>query len=186
MRRGALRTSNLDQIEISLPCSVPWEHMPGDGRVRFCGECHQSVFNIAGLTPIEVRRLLAHRQGRLCARILRRPDGTVVTADCWSRLRAARRRGVFQFLAVLLLVVVPELFAMRFGLGNLLRLTGPASLDQAPAPAIRLPPRPPLPEETVMVGGIGPDGYLPAKPSPQRQMDDVDDTELSQGLVGHK
>ena len=148
------RSVHLDQVEIASPCSVPWETMPGDERTRFCGKCRQNVYNIAGLTRLEAQRLIADRRGSLCARILRRPDGTVVTADCWSRLRAARRRGVIHALAVLLVVVVPELFVMRFGLTNLFKWAGlgPAA---APPPAIKLPPRPPLPENgEVLLGSI--------------------------------
>jgi len=146
------RRVHLDQVETASPCSVPWETMPGDERVRFCGKCRQSVYNIAGLTRFEAQRLIADRRGRLCARILRRPDGTVVTADCWSRLRAARRRGVLHALAVLLVVVVPELFVMRFGLTNLIKLAG-VGLGSAPAPAITLPPTPPF-EDAEVLGDI--------------------------------
>jgi hypothetical protein len=70
------------------------------------------------LIRAEARRLLAEREGRLCVRILRRSDGTVVTADCWTRLRAARRRGIAPFLAMLLVVAWAELLAIRFGLGR--------------------------------------------------------------------
>jgi hypothetical protein len=59
---------------------------------------------------------VAAREGRLCVRILRRPDGTVVTADCWTRLRAARRRGIIPFLVMLAVVGWTELMAMRIGL----------------------------------------------------------------------
>ncbi len=150
------RSVHLDQVAIDSPCSVPWETMPGDERVRHCGQCRQDVYNIAGLTRLEAQRLVAGQQGRLCARILRRPDGTVVTADCWSRLRAARRRGIVHLVAVLLLVVVPELFVMRFGLTNLFKLAGLGPAPP-PAPTIQLPPRPPLPENGEMLGEIGSD-----------------------------
>ena len=52
-------------------------------------------------------------------RILRRPDGTVVTADCWARLRAARRRGFLPFLGMMVLVAFTELIAIGVGLGRL-------------------------------------------------------------------
>ena len=149
------RSVHLDQVEIDSPCSVPWETMPGDERVRHCGQCRQDVYNIAGLTRFEAQRLVAARQGRLCARIRRRPDGTVVTADCWSRLRAARRRGILHLVAVLLVVVVPELFVMRFGLTNLFKLAGFGPTPAA-APALKLPPPPSFPEDS-MVGDIGSD-----------------------------
>jgi hypothetical protein len=155
MPQPSRQRNSLEQVEISSPCSVPWESLPGDERTRFCGRCRQDVYNIAGLTRNEAQRLIANRDGRLCARIVRRRDGTVVTADCWSRLRTARRRGLVHLVAVLILVVVPELVAMRFGLASLLRIAGRAA-STAPAPAIKLPPAPPLPEEeTAMAGGIG-------------------------------
>ena len=162
------RSVHLDQVAITTPCSVPWETMPGDERIRHCGQCRQDVYNIAGLTRLEAQRLIADRQGRLCARILRRPDGTVVTADCWSRLRAARRRGIVHLVAVLLVVVVPELFAMRFGLTNLLKLAGLGPAP-APAPAITLPPRPLLPDYAGMLGEMAPDDLLPTGISPSRK-----------------
>src|SRR5947207_5543115 len=94
----------VDQIEIRSPCTVSWDEMRlagGDGRVRFCGQCRQNVYNVEAMSRSEARRLIAMREGRVCVRILRRPDGTVVTADCWARLRAARRRGFLPFLAML-------------------------------------------------------------------------------------
>ena len=163
MQLRARRRVRLNQIAISSPCSRPWEAMPGDDRVRFCGQCRQNVFNIAGLTEREAARLIADRQGRLCARILRRPDGTIVTADCWARLRAARRKGLLQLAAVLLLVVVPELLSMRFGLGNLRRLVGLADAERPVAPRIELPPAPGVFERDVTAPGF----RSPELPSPE-------------------
>jgi hypothetical protein len=51
---------------------------PGDGRTRFCGQCRQNVYNVEAMSRGEARRLIAAREGRVCVRILRRPDGTVV------------------------------------------------------------------------------------------------------------
>ena len=141
-------------LEIASPCAVPWETMAGDDRVRFCGKCRQNVFNIAGLTRLESQRLIAKSDGRLCARVVRRPDGTIVTADCWSRLRTARRRGVVALVAVLVLVVVPELIAMRFGLAGLLRLA--RSVPPPPPTAVTNLPAPPPLGETMIAGEIAP------------------------------
>jgi len=148
------RSVHLDQVETASPCSVPWETMPGDERVRFCGKCRQSVYNIAGLTRLEAQGLIADRRGSLCARILRRPDGTVVTADCWSRLPAARRKGIVHALAVLLVVILPELFVMRFGLTNLFKVAA-GSPASRPAPAITLPPTPPFENADVVQVTLG-------------------------------
>ncbi len=43
-----------------------------------------------GLDAVDVAALIAGREGRLCARIFRRANGTVITVDC----SAVRGRGV--------------------------------------------------------------------------------------------
>ncbi len=154
--RDASGRLHLEQVQISSPCTVPWDSMRGDDRVRFCRECRQNVFNVEAMTRAEAERLIAGRQGRVCIRMLRRPDGTVVTADCWARLRAARRRGLIPFLAMLVVVGWAQLAAMRFGLNAWHRTTGaPPPLP----PAARLgevAPLPPPPEPV----------HLAGKPSP--------------------
>jgi hypothetical protein len=79
-RMGALTV--LDDIHIATPCQTSWDEMPGDDRVRSCPACSRAVYNIAAMTSNEVAALIADREGRLCARLFRRADGTVVTADC--------------------------------------------------------------------------------------------------------
>jgi hypothetical protein len=44
------------------------------------------------MTEAEANELLAHRGERLCGRIYRRADGTILTRDCPIGLRALRRR----------------------------------------------------------------------------------------------
>jgi hypothetical protein len=66
--------------------------MKGDDRVRFCELCNLHVYNIAELTASEAKSLIANTEGRLCARLYRRSDGTVITKDCPVGLRAIRRR----------------------------------------------------------------------------------------------
>ena len=67
--------------------------MQGDDRVRYCESCELQVYNIAAMTPREAASLIAHSEGRLCARLYRRADGTVITKDCPVGLRAIRRRA---------------------------------------------------------------------------------------------
>jgi hypothetical protein len=117
----------IDQIEIQSPCTVAWDEMRpagGDGRVRFCGQCRQNVYNVEAMSRGEARRLVAMREGRVCVRILRRPDGTVVTADCWARLRAARHRGFLPFLGMLVLVGFTQIIAIGVGLARLKGMIG--------------------------------------------------------------
>jgi len=69
-----------------------WEQMRGDDRTRFCDLCQLRVYNISGLKREEVQRLIATTDGRICARLYRRADGTVLTRDCVVGVRALRRR----------------------------------------------------------------------------------------------
>jgi hypothetical protein len=66
--------------------------MKGDDRVRFCSECKLNVYDFSALTISEVEQLLARTEGRLCGRLFRRSDGTVLTRDCPSGFRATVRR----------------------------------------------------------------------------------------------
>ena len=138
----------MDEVVIASPCIVSWDGMRGDDRVRFCGQCRQNVYNVEALDRGAARRLIEAREGRVCLRVLRRDDGTVVTADCWTRLRAARRRGVLAFVAMLIVVGFAQLGAMRFGLralGGGGAPTGHATMGAPPPPPPHLmgEPRPP-------------------------------------------
>ena len=82
----------LDRLKIASPCPTDWEQMNGDHRVRFCELCNLHVYNIAELTAGEAKSLIANAEGRICARLYRRADGTVITKDCPVGLRAIRRR----------------------------------------------------------------------------------------------
>jgi len=85
-------SSRLDRIKIAAPCPITWEQMVGDERVRFCHHCQLNVYNLSSLNKAEAEALLASTEGRLCARLYRRSDGTVITKDCPVGLRALRRR----------------------------------------------------------------------------------------------
>jgi phosphopentomutase len=70
----------LPNIRIATPCQTSWESMAGDERVRHCTLCSLNVYNFAEMTRHEVRELLARTEGRVCARLYRRADGTVIRA----------------------------------------------------------------------------------------------------------
>jgi hypothetical protein len=143
----------LDRIEIPLPCHVPWADMTGDDRIRFCGDCHQNVYNVAMFTRAEATRLLNDSSGRVCLRIFRRPDGTVITDDCRARLRAARKRGLLIFAGTLVIVFWAQICAQFVGLMGLRRVVdGVRTQGEAPtmpmAGAVApMPPPPPPPVE---------------------------------------
>ena len=62
--------------------------MPIDraGRARFCDSCERPVYDSKALTRDELLDLIAqHEDQRLpCMRLHRRPDGTIVTRDCFA------------------------------------------------------------------------------------------------------
>jgi hypothetical protein len=136
-------SDDIDGIDIATPCEVAWDSLRGDARVRHCGKCKQNVYNIEAMSRGEALRLVAAGEGRVCLRIFRRPDGTVVTADCRSRLRAARARGIGAFMAVLVVAGLAQLAAMAFGLLDLRRLTHQGRTMGAPAPVRMVSVTPP-------------------------------------------
>ena len=88
----AQKEKSLDRLYVSSPCNADWETMPGDERVRFCGQCHLNVYNISALTRKQAEKLIAETEGRLCAKLYRRADGTIITRDCPIGIRAFKRR----------------------------------------------------------------------------------------------
>lgn len=138
----------VDRVEIETPCEIPWASMRGDDRIRYCGHCRQNVYNVEALPRREAMALITAREGRVCLRIYRRTDGTVVTADCWSRLRAARRKGVWAFVAMLFIVGWAELAAIVVGIAGLRRWVGHSTMGATSVPVTApLPPPPPLPPQ---------------------------------------
>ena len=83
---------SLNQIRVASPCDASWDSMTGDHRSRRCDRCHLDVYNISGLSSREAVRLIQNRTGRLCIRLRRRADGTVITRDCPKGLTAYRLR----------------------------------------------------------------------------------------------
>jgi hypothetical protein len=59
-----------------------WSDMTGDDTRRFCHHCNLHVYNIAALTSAEAETLITRAEGRFCAQLFRRADGTVITKDC--------------------------------------------------------------------------------------------------------
>jgi hypothetical protein len=87
-----MKNDPLRNLRVASPCPVSWEGMTGDDRVRFCGQCRLHVYNFAEMTGDEVRALVSQTEGRVCGKLYRRADGTVLTHDCPVGLRAVRRR----------------------------------------------------------------------------------------------
>jgi len=111
------RTNPLDNIRIASPCGADWNKMYGGDKKRFCGECKLNVYNISEMTQQEAEDFILRSEGRLCLRVFRRNDGTVLTQDCpvgWARVK---RRASLACRAAL--GIAGGFIAGIFGLGSL-------------------------------------------------------------------
>jgi hypothetical protein len=106
---------DLQKLQVASPCYERWDQMKGDERVRHCASCKLNVYNVREMTTAEVQELVQQRSGRLCLRLYRRWDGTVLTRDCpvgVARVRmrmAAAMATAAAFAAVLLFPVLARL-----------------------------------------------------------------------------
>lgn len=82
----------LDKIYIAAPCDADWNAMKGDDSKRFCGDCKLNVYNISSMSSRDARKLITTSEGRLCLKLYRRKDGTIITDNCPVGLRKIRDR----------------------------------------------------------------------------------------------
>lgn len=107
------QTFDINKLRIASPCSVGWDTMAGDDRKRFCNLCQLNVYNFSEMTAGEVQKLIGASEGRICGRLYRRVDGTVLTKDCPVGWRAVQKRAAR--LAGAALSMVLGLFSISFG-----------------------------------------------------------------------
>ncbi len=81
-----------ESVIIDTPCTADWNEMTGSESVRFCHSCKLNVYNIAQFSDSEAQEIFAQNLNgnRMCTRIYRRPDGTVMTDNCPRALRRLR------------------------------------------------------------------------------------------------
>jgi hypothetical protein len=151
----------LDNVQIAAPCTASWDEMVGDEHVRFCGTCEKNVYNLSSLPREEAEALLAAREGKMCVRLYKREDGTVLTSDCPVGVkRRRRRRAAYGAVGASLMAA-----AGAFGLGarsqrtmgsvmppGTIAVSGGLSEAVPPPPATTTPP----PELTAPVMGMPP------------------------------
>ncbi|CAN5550811.1 hypothetical protein BH10BDE1_BH10BDE1_33240 [soil metagenome] len=88
---------DLSKIQIASPCHEDWSKMSGDERSRHCAACKLNVFNVSEMTKAEAEAMILSRLGkeRVCVKLMRRHDGTIITKDCpvgLSRVRKFRMK----------------------------------------------------------------------------------------------
>jgi hypothetical protein len=106
--------------------------MAGDERVRYCTVCELNVYNFAAMTRDEIDELLLRKEGRVCARLYRRADGTLLTSDCpsgVSTLRHTLSRWSSATMAALLSVA-----ALVSGCATAAKSTVTLEIEQAASP----------------------------------------------------
>jgi hypothetical protein len=81
-----------ERLQVSEPCSVEWDTMSGDARVRFCEHCQLHVHNLSEVTPREALDLVLRSGGRLCLSIERDPRGVPRTRALAEPLYQISRR----------------------------------------------------------------------------------------------
>jgi hypothetical protein len=108
-----MQNFDINKLRVASPCSVGWETMTGNERVRLCHSCQMNIYNISEMTKPEVENLIANREGRLCIRLYKRADGTVLTKDCPVGLRAYQKR-VARFAGATFAAIL-GLFSFSFG-----------------------------------------------------------------------
>ena len=87
-----MSTIDLDSITVASPCTADWDAMQGDARVRFCGLCELNVYNLSEMGRDEAQELVRETEGKICVRLYKRRDGTLISQDCPVGLRAKLRR----------------------------------------------------------------------------------------------
>src|SRR5690606_3432990 len=98
----------LQRITVAAPCSADSDDLEGDERRRYCRQCKLHVYNFAAMTSEQVQELVQRHEGRLCGRLYRRADGTVLTQDCpvgIARIRRQVRRWVVRAAGVVLVLL---------------------------------------------------------------------------------
>lgn len=82
----------LQSMRVAAPCSMDWNSMKytHDDRIRFCNQCQLNVYNLSEMSTKEAASLIRQTEGKLCMRLYRRRDGTVITDNCPVGLRKLR------------------------------------------------------------------------------------------------
>jgi hypothetical protein len=104
---------DINKLRVAAPCSAPWDAMTGDEKSRHCEMCSLNVYNFSEMTETEVKNLIEKTEGRICARLYKRADGTVLTKNCPVGIRAFYRRTTQRAGAALTAILA--LFSFGYG-----------------------------------------------------------------------
>jgi hypothetical protein len=123
--------------------------MIGDDRKRFCQHCQQHVYNLSSLSEVEIVRLMEGSGDRICGRLYRRADGTIVSNDCQRATGPPVRTTRVQFTiahVLALITISATAFASLPWLGNKIE---PIVRRWFAAPSLPAPPTGFVPGEEI-------------------------------------
>ena len=148
--------SPLDNIRIAAPCGESWESMKGSDAVRFCGRCDHNVYYLSDLTRADAEELIQTHEGRLCVRIYRRADGTVMTKNCFKRERSIP--AYLKYAGAVLTFVMPVMLAVvnvdfRHFVARFMPESVSEMLDPTPINYSKTPAPPQLPDDGLFLMG---------------------------------
>jgi hypothetical protein len=129
-------TNPLDNVRIASPCGANWNEMRGDERKRYCAMCRLNVYNLSEMTRAQAENFLINAEGRVCLRVFRRTDGTVITKNCpvgWARVKRKVSRA-----AIAVFSLVAGFFGGIFSLESLKSLSELTNYDEVPQPFLEL------------------------------------------------
>ncbi len=152
----------LSKIVINSPCTEDWGKMTGDAKRRLCANCDKHVYNLAEMTQSEAETLVTSGQ-RVCLRLYRRPDGTVLTRECG---RGMRRRWRAQVMLAGMIVACLGFFGVR-------RASAEPILNHAESGEIEEPPDLPFVMGDIELDPLGAVGT--PKPTPALELNDIKD-----------
>ncbi len=127
-------TNPLDSVKIASPCSANWNEMRGDERKKYCAMCRLNVYNLSDMTRREAENFLINSEGRVCLRVFRRTDGTVITQDCpvgWARIKRKVSRT-----ATAAFALIAGFFGGVFALESLKSLREFTDYEKVPEPFV--------------------------------------------------
>jgi hypothetical protein len=105
----------MSQITIPTPCPMDWNLMRGNDRVRLCDSCSNHVYNLSAMTADEVVDLVHRFDGEsFCGRFYKRPDGSLVTAECPQHTPSRPRQRLQFHLAAIMKLVAMVAVALGF------------------------------------------------------------------------
>ena len=123
-------TNPLDNIKIASPCGANWNEMHGNERKRHCAECKLNVYNLSDMTRTQAENFLINSEGRVCLRIYRRKDGTVITKNCPVGLAKLKKK--LSRVATAVFTMFATFFGGIFALESLKTLRVFTAYDEVP------------------------------------------------------